>query len=558
MIKKVFKKINKRVFLILIAIISILSVATTTIKNSIDFEIAKNLEIYYSVFKELSIYYVDEVEPSKLIKKSIDKMLEDLDPYTVYMPESQIDEYRLMTTGQYGGIGALIKKKDNYTTITDPYKGFPAEESGLKAGDIILEINGKSIKNKSLSDVSELLKGQAGTKLKLLIKRKFANTEKQEFELTRKEIKIKSVPIYKFIDDGVAYIKLTSFTNTASQEIKDAILELEKQKKIKALVLDLRSNPGGLLGEAVNVCNLFMPSNKIISKTKGKIPQWNKTFKTRNNAILPNVKLIVLVNSMSASASEIVSGAVQDYDRGVVLGQRTYGKGLVQNVRDVAYNGKLKITTAKYYIPSGRCIQAIDYSHRNEDGSVGKVPDSLISEFKTEGGRIVYDGGGIMPDIKTEMEMYSKITSSLFIKDFIFDFATKLYYENKNVENINEVIKISENKYPEFLKFIENKDFDYETESELYLSELVKLSKKEKTYDKAEKEFAALKNKIKHDKERDLINFKDEIIELISKELAGRFFYQKGKIEASLLSDEDIKKALEIIKNEEKYKEILD
>ena len=547
-----FKKAR---LIIITASIAVSSLFFYSFKDD-SFEIVKNLDIYYTLFKELNLHYVDEIKPGDLVKKSIDEMLQSLDPYTSYITESEIEDYRFMTTGQYGGIGALIRGATEYVVITDPYEGYPANKAGLKAGDMILEIDGKTTKGKNSSDISELLKGQPNTPVKLLIKRPFPD-EQFEKTLQREEIKIKNVNYSGMIDDQVAYIRLMNFTEQAGKEVKDALQELKEKKNAKYLILDLRGNPGGLLMEAVNIVNLFVDQGQDIVSTKGKVKQWDKTYKATSSPIDKEIPIVVLVNSGSASASEIVSGAIQDIDRGVVIGQRTFGKGLVQTTRDLTYNAKLKVTTAKYYIPSGRCIQALDYSHRNIDGSVGKVPDSLITEFKTKKGRKVYDGGGVNPDITIEPERLSKISESLFIKNYIFDYATKFANEKKQIVAAKE-FHLSDAEYDDFIKFLSGKNFDYETKSEETLKQLKEIAKNEKYLDIAQSEFDALQKKLAHDKEKDLRSFKEEIKELIEDEIIGRYYFQSGRVEASLAKDEAVKKAVEVLKDPKKYSAILD
>lgn len=545
----------KKLKYLIISLVVIISIFAYRGVDDYSFEVAKNLDIYYTLFKELNTYYVDETSPGDLIKKSIDKMLESLDPYTVYIPESQMEDYKLMTTGQYGGIGALIRRSGDYVVISEPYEGFPAQKNGLKAGDIILEINGNSVKNKNSSEISDILKGQPNSPLKLLLKR--PGVEKPiEKTFNREEIKINSVPYYGVIEDGIGYIRLSSFTEKASADVKNALIELKEKNKIKSLVFDLRGNPGGLLMEAVNISNIFIKKGEEIVSTKGKISEWNKSYKTMFQHIDSEIPIVVLVNSGSASASEIVSGAIQDLDRGIVIGQRTFGKGLVQTTRQLSYNSKLKVTTAKYYIPSGRCIQALDYAHRNEDGSVGKVPDSLINEFKTKNGRLVYDGGGILPDVVLEPVYLSKIAFSLLEKNLIFDYATQYALKHDSILAPEKFV-FSDEDYNDFIKFLADKEYDYKTETEKRFNELEEKSKKEKYYDSAKDEFDALRIKLSHDKEKDLITFKDEIIEMITDEVVSRYYYQKGRIRASLKYDDEIKSALDYLKNKEKYDSLL-
>jgi len=402
------KEIYKSTKIRIATIVLVLSGFVLVSFDNDDFEIVKNLDIYYTLFRELNLIYVDETDAGKLVKTSIDQMLKSLDPYTVYIPESKLEDYKFMTTGQYGGIGALIRNSGDFTLIAEPYEDSPAMKAGLKAGDIIIEVDKKSIKGKDSDEISEVLKGQPNTPVDLLIERpgeenKFTKT------LIREEIKIKSVPYFDMLNEEIGYISLSQFTMNCSNDVKEALIDLKENRNAKSIILDLRSNPGGLLMEAVKIANLFVEKDQEIVSTKGKVKQWNKTYKSTMPAYDSEIPIIVLVNSGSASASEIVSGAIQDLDRGVIVGQRTFGKGLVQATRDLSYNSKLKVTTAKYYIPSGRCIQALDYSNRNDDGSVGKIADSIITQFSTKNGRKVYDGGGIMPDIITEPKTISNI-----------------------------------------------------------------------------------------------------------------------------------------------------
>lgn len=554
---KFSKKITKRLFFTMLGIIT-LSGATFILSahRSPDFELVKHLDVFSSVIKELNLYYVDEIDAGKSIKTAIDEMLEEMDPYTVYIPESKIEDLTFMTTGQYGGIGALIRKKDDFIMVTDPYQGFPADKAGLKAGDVILEIDGKSLKGLSTSEVSELLKGQPGTTLKLKVKRAVSEEEKQ-FSFEREKVQISPVPYYGMIDDKTGYVRLSSFTNKAFSELNDAVRELKEEKGAESLIVDLRNNPGGLLIEAVRICNLFVPQNETVVSTKGKVERWNKTYKAQMTPYDTEMPLVVLVNRGSASASEIVSGCIQDLDRGVIVGQRTFGKGLVQTTRDLSYNAKLKVTTAKYYIPSGRCIQALDYTHRNEDGSVGRVPDSLITQFETKNGRVVFDGGGIHPDIALEAQKLSKITSYLIVDDMIFDFASWFVYNNPEAPDLKN-FKLTDNEYDQFIAFINDREFDYETSSEASFDELVETAKKEKYYDVAKDEFDELKAKIAHDREKDLQLFRDEIKELLEREIIGRYYYQKGQLEYQLQFDAEVAKAMEILNDEETYTGILD
>lgn len=550
---KKFIKHKTKLFIIstAIALTSILSYSFT---NS-DFEIAKNLDIFATLYKELNRNYVEETEPGKLMEKAIDEMLKSLDPYTVYIPETDIEDYKLMTTGIYGGIGALIHKKDGNVVIAQPYEGFPAAKNGLMAGDKIIKIDGKAVKSKPTSEVSSMLKGQSGTEVEVAVER-YGSKKPIKKTLSRENIKIDNVPYYGMLRDSIGYIKLTDFTKKAAKEVKDAFQELRKNQHITSVIIDLRGNGGGLLDEAVQLSNIFIPKGELIVSTKGKLKSKNSYHKTNDNPVDKDIPLAVLVDRGSASASEIFAGAVQDLDRGVVVGKRTFGKGLVQNVVPLSYNSKLKVTVAKYYIPSGRCIQAIDYANRNEDGSVGKVPDSLISEFTTKHGRKVYDGGGIRPDISTEKENISHITKGL-IKDFmIFDYATKFRIESPEIPSV-ENFKITDSIYNDFKKYLSKRNFDYTTDSEKQLEKLKEKAKAEKYFKAIDKEFTQLENKLMHDKNSDLLTFKDEIKFILKEHIIMRYYYQTGAIKASLDKDPGIEKAVNVLLDQNKYNNIL-
>lgn len=520
-----------------------------------NFEIAKNLEIFSTLFRELTFNYVDEVNPGELMKTGIDEMLSSLDPYTNFIPESELEDYQFMTTGQYGGIGSLIQKKGDYIMISDPYEGFPAQKAGLLPGDIILSINDKDMKNKDASEVTALLKGQPGTTLNMLIKREGEESPIQK-SITREIVKIDNIPYYGMVDEQTAYIKLTGFTNNAAREVRDALAKLKESNNVKQLILDLRGNGGGLLNEAVNITNLFVEKGRPVVSTKGKIKERNSIHKTLSPAFDAEIPLAILVNSGSASASEIVAGAIQDFDRGIIIGQRTFGKGLVQNVVPLAYNTKLKVTVAKYYIPSGRCIQAIDYAHKNEDGSVSYIPDSLKSAFKTSNGRTVFDGGGIEPDVATEQIKISNIAISLYVNNHIFEYANLYYRTHPQIESLKD-FEITDEIYKDFVAFLDGKDYDYEIETEQKIKELREAAKNDKYLETIEKDIEKLENQVKHNKEEELYTYKDEIEMLLLEEIASRYFYQKGRIQASLRFDPDIKKAIEVLGNQGEYASIL-
>jgi len=519
------------------------------------FEISKSLDIFATVFKQLHLHYVDDINSASLVKTAIEEMLESLDPYTNFISEDDIEDYRFMTTGQYGGIGALIQTRDNYTMISDPYFGFPAHKAGIVASDIILEINGKSVKGMSSFDVRNLLRGQPGTQIKLKIKR-YNSTEPIEIDVVREDVKIENIPYFGVLQDDIGYIKLTGFTENAGKETKEAFKKLKEDKLVKKLILDLRGNGGGLLNEAVNIANIFLEKGLFIVSTKGKISERNTRHLTLNPVFDKDIPLVILLDRGSASASEIVAGAIQDYDRGVIVGQRSFGKGLVQNVVPLSYNSQLKVTVAKYYIPSDRCIQAINYAERNEDGSVNSVPDSLKTAFKTKAGRIVYDGGGIEPDIFVEPYKYSNISISLVTKYLIFDYATKFYFENKTIKPVKE-FNVDDSIYKDFLAFIADKDYDYITHSERKLEELKKTAENEKYFDRIKEDYDNLRKNLIHNKEEDLKTFETEIKNILKDEIITRYYFQEGRIVSSLLYDEDILKAIEVLNDSERYQSIL-
>ena len=548
------KKTGKGKIIIALTLFLIAGISTGFLINqeTRDFRIAKNLDIFFSLFRELNTFYVDEIDPDKVIKAGMDNMLKTLDPYTVYYPESEVDEFTFMTTGKYGGIGSQVRNSGDYVVISEVYRGFPADLAGIKVGDLLKKVDDVSLKGLSTEKVSEKLKGNPGTEIKLTIER---NGKETECPLKREKIVVPPVPYYGMIDSKTGYIRFSTFTQNCTSDVKKALSEL-KNKNARQIILDLRGNPGGLLTEAVEIVNLFVPEGNEVVSTKGKVKQFDEDFKTTKEALDEKIPLAIIINRSSASASEIVAGAIQDLDRGIIVGQKSYGKGLVQITRPLSYNTQLKVTTAKYYIPSGRCIQARDFSHPNEDGSVGIIPDSLISEFKTRNGRIVKDGGGISPDIEILPESLSQIAAELYVRNFIFDFATQYYWAHHEIKS-PEQFSFSDKDYADFKAFLLNRNFNYKTVTEESLNELIANAKKEKYYDIHKDLFKDLEKDITHNLDQDLTVFQSEITDLIEDEIVSRYFYEEGAISWTIKKDEQVSKALEILNNSEEYSSIL-
>jgi carboxyl-terminal processing protease len=540
---------------ILIVVLGFLTINLPA-QNSQNFEISKNLDIFATLYKELNSNYVDDINSAELIRTGIDAMLESLDPYTNYIPEAEIEDYRFMTTGEYGGIGSLIHKQGDYIIISEPYENSPARKAGLKAGDRILKVNDKSTGSKSVDDISTILKGQPGTSVKLQVERE-GESKPLNFEITREKIVIESVPYYGMLDEKTGYIKLTSFTQNCASDVKKALLEMKEKHQMERLILDLRDNGGGLLNEAVNLVNLFVKKGETVVSTKGKQADKNKTYKTTVDPIEEKLPLIVLVNGSSASASEIVAGALQDLDRAVIVGRRTFGKGLVQNVYPLTYNTQVKVTVAKYYIPSGRCIQAIDYSHHDQNGKGEHIPDSLISAFKTQGGRVVFDGKGISPDVDIDSLRFSTLAYNLVSKYFIFDYATRFEKEHKEIAPVTQ-FKISDQMYDDFLAFLKLKGFEFTSPVESELKKLRKVAESEGCWDEIKGVYENMLATLIAHKEKDLAENKEEIKELLQLEIVSRYYYQKGRIEASLTFDPDLDRALKVLNDSQTYTGILD
>lgn len=518
------------------------------------FDIAKSLDIFATLFKEVNAYYVDDVNPKKLIDNGIDGMLDQLDPYTDYIPEEDLEAFSIQTTGQYAGVGALIGIVNKKTVITNPYVGFPAERGGLRVGDEFISVDGKNVQGKPTSEVSALLKGKPKTEVVVEVKRS-GQKENLKFKLVREKIKISNITYQGMVGTETGYIKLDEFTPGAGKEVEEAVSKL-KQQGARKLILDLRDNPGGSLYEAVNIVNVFIPKGKEVVSTKGKVPEWNKSYTTLNNPLDTEIPIAVLTSSGSASASEIVAGSLQDYDRAILVGQKTFGKGLVQTTRQLAYNAQLKVTTAKYYIPSGRCIQALDYEHRKSDGTVNKFPDSLKREFKTAGGRKVFDGAGLDPDVFIEGETYGSAIVELVGSGYVFEYATKYCGEHAmpaSFKNFN----LSDEEYQKFISWVREQKFVYTTELDQKAEELIATAKKEKYFDELQSPLKDLTTKIEQNKNTALVRFKPELSKILAQEIAFHYGLAKGQIEFSMDSDPEIQEAKKVLSEPATYKKLL-
>lgn len=521
-----------------------------------DFQVIKNMDIFYSLFREINMFYVDDPNPDNLIKKGIEGMLETLDPYTSFISEENMEDYKAVTSGQYGGVGITLRNMDDVMTVLDIARHSPADKSGMKAGDMLMRVDDQWITGKTDNEVFDMLKGVPHTKVKIAYMQASTKNEITK-ELVREMIPIPNVPYYGMLDDKTGYIRLSNFSAEAGKEVKAALLDLKNHRQIEALVLDLRNNPGGLLVEAVEVVSLFVKRGQEVVSTRGRVKQWDNIYTTRHDPVDTTLALVVMVNRSSASAAEIVAGAIQDMDRGVIVGQRTFGKGLVQTTRPLSYNTQVKITTAKYYIPSGRCIQALDYSHRETDGSVGYIPDSLIREYKTlRTKRTVRDGGGVIPDVEALPETMSRIAVTLYVRNLIFNYAT-LYAHRHDSIGQAEDFELSDKEYDDYVAYLQDKFFDYQTETELTFLKLKQLAEKEKYIEDASAEFDALYAKLSHDRFKDLEIHRKDVKDLLSEEIVSRYYYNAGKIANSIQKDSQIKVAKKVISEEGRYLSIL-
>lgn len=518
------------------------------------FEIAKNLEVFSNVYKNLHLYYVDDVDPGKTMKVAIDAMLSSLDPYTNYYPESDMEDVKLQLLGQYGGVGALIHQKDKNIYIAEPYEGLPADKAGLKAGDRIVEVNGESTEGKSTSDVSSAMRGQSGTTVVLKVER---DGKMMERTLTRREISLPNVPYSGMVSGEIGYIKLNEFTQDAAKNVREAFVNLKKNNPaMKGVILDLRGNGGGLMNEAVDIVNMFVKKGELVVETKGKVA--SKTIKsyTLHAPEDLNIPMAVLIDGYSASASEIVSGSLQDLDRAVIIGMRSYGKGLVQNILPMSYNNQMKITVSKYYIPSGRCIQAIDYSHRDENGRASKIPDSLKTAFKTRNGRTVYDGYGIEPDVEVEPRYMSNIAIGLMNKLLVFDYATEFVRKHESIPSADS-FEITDEIYSDFVNYLADKDLEYSTVTEKVIKELRDIAKEEKYLESIKDDLDAMEKKFQEEKKDDLEKHREEISEMLKSEILVRYYYEKGRLQGMLKNDPEVMKAIEILGDKSQYEKLL-
>jgi len=518
------------------------------------FEIAKNLDIFASLFKEVNALYVDEVNPNKLVRTGIDAMLNSLDPYTNYIPEDEVEDYRTLNTGQYGGIGALTREIGNRTVVTMLFENYPAYKNGLKIGDEVLKLNDIELSKVSRIEAEQLMRGQVGTPVKLTVKR-LGSEQPIQLEFKREKIKVNNVPYFGMVSSDVGYVQLTDFTPEAGKEVKNGVMAL-KEKGAKSMIVDLRNNPGGLLFEAVNVCNIFIPKGKKVVDTKGKVEDSNITYETLNVPGDLDMPVAVLINRGSASASEIVAGTLQDYDRAVIIGEKSFGKGLVQLSRPLSYNSQVKITTAKYYTPTGRCIQVLDYSHRRDDGSVISVADSLKKPFKTTKGRIVYDGGGIDPDVVVPSNAASAITQVLYINGFIFDYATLYAHKHPTIAPAKE-FSLTDAEYQEFVTWMKGKDYNYRSHAEIELASLIEEAKRERYYDALKPQLDQINGKLTDSRKNDLVTFKDQIKMVLEEDIVSRYQLERGSVETGFKYDQDIKKAIEVLNNKAQYNKLL-
>ncbi|MBT3174082.1 MAG: S41 family peptidase [Lentimicrobiaceae bacterium] len=544
-----------RLYKILLTFIIVITFINGGLSQNNNFELSKNLEIYADILRQLNLNYADDINPGELNTAAIDALLKKLDPYTVYVPESRREDFELMTKGEYGGIGSMIQKQGDYVIISEPYEGFPAQKTGLRPGDKIIAINGESAFKKSSNEISDKLKGTPGTEIIISVMH-YGDTTVEDFAVVREKIKIPNIPYYGMLNNSIGYINLLQFNPQSANEVKKAFNKLSSENTLEGLVLDLRGNGGGLLNEAVDIVNIFVPKNRTIVTTKGKVKSNTTVHRTKNNAINTKIPLVVLVNGNSASASEIVAGALQDMDRGVVIGEKTFGKGLVQNILELPYNSKMKLTVAKYYIPSGRCIQAIDYFKEAKQDSLNSIPDSLLNVFKTSGGRMVYDKGGIEPDITIEVDPFSQISGDLYAQNYIFNFANEFVLENDSISYPDKFV-ISDEVFEDFKNYARSQGFDYRTETEIMLDRLMQSADREDYKDALNNSLDTLALILSEEKKKDIDKNKKEIEEMLKLEIITRYYYQSGRLQSSLINDPEIEEAIRVLTNKDVYSAIL-
>ena len=544
----------KKTFIYLCAFLLLLTGLSLTPPADRYFEIAKNLDVFATLFKEVNMYYVDDVNPNKLVRTGIDAMLNSLDPYTNYIPEDEVEDFRTQNTGQYGGIGAVTREIGKHTVVTMMYSGYPAIKGGLKIGDEVIKMDEVEISKISMEEANRLMRGQVGTNVSLTVRR-FGVKDLIQLDFKREKIKISNVPYFGMVTSNVGYVQLSDFTPDAGKEVKNAVIAL-KEKGAKGIVLDLRGNPGGLLFEAVNICNIFIPKGKQVVTTKGKIPDNNINYETLNAPVDLEIPVAVLINRGSASASEIVAGTLQDYDRAVIVGEKSYGKGLVQLSRPLSFNAQIKITTAKYYTPTGRCIQVLDYSHRREDGSVGSIPDSIKKEFKTTRGRIVYDGGGIDPDIVLGNEEASHLTQVLHANGYLLDYGTIYASKHETIPNAKD-FSLTDAEYQEFVNWIRTKEYNYRSHLEIQLNQLTKEAKTERFYEALKPQLDQIQSRLIESRKNDLITFKDQIKLLLEEDIVARYYLERGQVEVSFKEDAEINASVELLNNPSQYRKVL-
>lgn len=548
---------RKTIVTIIIAVCAVTIFCSSASTRSGKSAISRNLNIFNSIYKELQTNYVDTIDADKSMRTAIDAMLMKVDPYTEYISEEEQDEFRTISSGEYAGIGSVIMQRDGNVYISEPQEGAPAHKVGLRAGDLIMAIDGDTVLGWKSDKVSERLKGQAGTKVSVMVKRPYVADSILTFEITRGKIQVDPVPYYGVIRGDIGYIGLTTFNENSAQEVKDALIELKKDPSVKSIILDLRNNGGGLLESSIKIVGLFVPKNTEVLRTRGKGVLNEKVYKTTSKPIDTEIPLAVLINNSTASSAEIVSGALQDLDRAVIIGGRSFGKGLVQSTRPLPYNGLLKVTTAKYYIPSGRLIQAIDYSRRNADGSVARIPDSLTNVFKTANGREVRDGGGITPDIKVVYPEGNRLVYNIVMNHWAFDYATRFAATTPSIPSPQEFV-ITDSIYNDFKKFINPEKFKYDKVCEMGLAELRKVAKNEGYMnDSVEAQFDILEKMLRHNLDKDLDTNRKAISEYLAEEIIVRYYYQKGQVIEGLRSDLAVDSAASVLHDAQKYKSIL-